>query len=30
MGNASLNRLLYSGSGFTLVGWDDDAHLRDG
>lgn len=30
MGNASLNRLLYSSSGFTLVGWDDDAHLRDG
>lgn len=28
MANASLNRLLYGSSGFTLVGWDDDAHLR--
>lgn len=27
--NASLNRLLYSDSGFSLVGWNDDAHLRD-
>jgi len=27
MGNAAINRLLYSPSGFTLVGWDDDAHL---
>lgn len=27
MANASLNRLLYSDSGFALVGWDDDAHL---
>lgn len=27
MANASLNRLLYSASGFALVGWDDDAHL---
>jgi probable phosphoglycerate mutase len=26
-GNASINRLLYGSSGFTLVGWDDDAHL---
>jgi 2,3-bisphosphoglycerate-dependent phosphoglycerate mutase len=27
LGNASINRLLYTGSGFTLVGWSDDAHL---
>jgi probable phosphoglycerate mutase len=27
MANASLNRLLYSPGGFSLVGWDDDAHL---
>lgn len=26
--NASINRLLFHGSGFTLVGWNDDAHLR--
>jgi len=26
-GNAAINRLLYGNSGFTLVGWDDDAHL---
>lgn len=28
MANASLNRLLHSAGGFTLVGWDDDAHLQ--
>lgn len=28
MANASLNRLLFAASGFTLVGWDDDAHLQ--
>jgi probable phosphoglycerate mutase len=28
MANASINRLLYSATGFTLVGWDDDAHLQ--
>jgi len=28
LANASINRLLYTGSGFTLVGWNDDAHLR--
>lgn len=28
MGNATLNRLLHADGGFTLVGWDDDAHLR--
>lgn len=27
LGNASLNRLLHSPEGFSLVGWDDDAHL---
>lgn len=27
MGNASINRLLHTPSGFSLVGWDDDAHL---
>ncbi len=26
--NARINRVLFSGSGFTLVGWNDDAHLR--
>jgi probable phosphoglycerate mutase len=25
--NASINRLLYTGQGFTLVGWNDAAHL---
>lgn len=28
LGNAALNRLLHSPEGFTLVGWDDDGHLR--
>ncbi len=27
LGNASVNRLLFTGSGFVLVGWNDDAHL---
>ena len=27
LGNASINRLLYSGEGFTLVGWNDTLHL---
>lgn len=27
MGNAAINRLLHTPSGFSLVGWDDDAHL---
>jgi 2,3-bisphosphoglycerate-dependent phosphoglycerate mutase len=30
LGNASINRLLYNGEGFTLVGWNDDAHLQHG
>lgn len=25
--NASINRLLFTDSGFSLVGWNDDAHL---
>ena len=28
LGNASVNRLLYTGEVFTLVGWADDAHLE--
>ena len=27
LGNASINRLLHTGQGFTLVGWNDHAHL---
>lgn len=27
LGNASINRLLYTGEGFVVVGWNDDAHL---
>jgi probable phosphoglycerate mutase len=27
--NATINRLLWSPEGFTLVGWNDDAHLQD-
>jgi len=27
LGNAGINRLLHSAQGFTLVGWNDDAHL---
>lgn len=27
LGNASINRLLYTGEGFTLVGWSDTGHL---
>ena len=26
--NASINRLLYTGEGFTLVGWADNTHLE--
>lgn len=26
--NASINRLLWTPDGFTLVGWNDDAHLQ--
>ncbi len=28
LGNASVNRLLWHGEGFVLVGWNDDAHLH--
>jgi probable phosphoglycerate mutase len=27
LGNASINRLLHSDQGFSLVGWGDDSHL---
>jgi probable phosphoglycerate mutase len=27
LGNASINRLIYTGEGFSLVGWSDTAHL---
>jgi probable phosphoglycerate mutase len=27
LGNATINRLLYTGQGFNLVGWNDDKHL---
>ncbi len=30
LGNASINRLLFTGDRFTLVGWDDEAHLAGG
>ena len=26
--NARINRVLYGGEGFTLVGWNDDGHLQ--
>ena len=29
LGNATINRLLYTPRGFTLVGWSDTAHLED-
>jgi 2,3-bisphosphoglycerate-dependent phosphoglycerate mutase len=29
LGNASINRLLYTQQGFTLIGWNDDRHLDD-
>ena len=28
LGNAAINRLLYSEQGFALVGWNDDRHLE--
>lgn len=28
LGNASINRLLFSPEGFSLVGWDDSRHLE--
>ena len=27
LGNAGINRVLFNGEGFALVGWNDDAHL---
>ncbi|MCL4696221.1 MAG: phosphoglycerate mutase family protein [Burkholderiaceae bacterium] len=30
LGNAAINRLLWHGEGFVLVGWNDDAHLVAG
>lgn len=27
LGNATINRLLFNGEGFALVGWNDQAHL---
>ena len=29
LGNASINRLLYTPQGFTLIGWSDTCHLED-
>ena len=29
LGNASINRLLYTEQGFTLIGWSDTCHLED-
>jgi 2,3-bisphosphoglycerate-dependent phosphoglycerate mutase len=28
LGNASINRLLFNGSGFAVVGWNDSRHLE--
>lgn len=28
LGNATVNRLLYTGEGFAVVGWDDHQHLQ--
>jgi len=28
LGNARINRVLFNGGGFSLVGWNDDAHLK--
>lgn len=29
LGNAAINRMLWTPEGFSLVGWDDSAHLTD-
>lgn len=29
LGNAHINRMLWTGQGLTLVGWADDSHLDD-
>jgi 2,3-bisphosphoglycerate-dependent phosphoglycerate mutase len=28
LGNATINRLLYSSAGLSVVGWNDDSHLQ--
>jgi len=28
LGNASINRLLHTPGGFTLIGWSDTSHLE--
>lgn len=30
LGNASINRVLFNGEHFSLVGWSDTSHLREG
>jgi 2,3-bisphosphoglycerate-dependent phosphoglycerate mutase len=30
LGNASINRVLFNGEHFSLVGWSDASHLNDG
>lgn len=30
LGNASINRILWTAQGFTLIGWGDTAHLSHG
>ncbi|MBV9891333.1 MAG: histidine phosphatase family protein, partial [Rhizobacter sp.] len=30
LANAAINRVLFTGERFTLVGWSDTAHLEDG
>ena len=30
LGNAAINRLLWTPQGFTLVGWGDTGHLSEG
>ena len=27
LGNATINRLLYTGEGLAVTGWNDDSHL---
>ncbi|ALT78485.1 histidine phosphatase family protein [Paucibacter sp. KCTC 42545] len=29
LGNAAINRLLYSPEGFNVIGWNDDSHLEN-
>ena len=30
LGNAAINRMLWTSEGFSLVGWSDTTHLTDG